>query len=93
MIDEKKMEEAADNYAGRYFGLPWSLQMGACIFKLGIKWFLCNLWHDGREIPKDGLILVEYCENSKNFVVLKQAKNYHFPMTLSLSVGSTLLIC
>ena len=51
MIDEKKIEEAAEEYASkRDIFLKCECHIG---FKAGINWFLGNLWHDASEEPKD----------------------------------------
>lgn len=49
MIDEKKIEEAAKDYASKR---PIIINCGARIgFEAGINWFLDNLWHDASEEP------------------------------------------
>ena len=51
MIDEKKIEEAAEEYASkRDIFLKCGCHIG---FKAGINWFLDKLWHDASEEPKD----------------------------------------
>lgn len=56
MINEKKIQEAADNYIGH---AP-EINEGICVsmkrdaFKDGIKWFKENLWHSTKERPQQG---------------------------------------
>lgn len=54
MIDEKKIQEAADNYIGHApeidEGIYVSMRRDA--FKDGIKWFKENLWHSTKERPQ-----------------------------------------
>lgn len=53
MIDEKKIEEAADKECG-------GLALAKEGFKAGINWYLNNLWHYASEEPKDkSEILIE----------------------------------
>lgn len=54
MIGEKKIEEAAKEYASSSLvddEYPGEIQEG---FKAGINWFLDNLWHPMSEPPKRG---------------------------------------
>lgn len=46
MIDEKKIQEASDNYVGHD------------AFKDGVAWFKKNLWHDIQEEPEKDEVLV-----------------------------------
>lgn len=54
MIDENKIQEAADNYIGHApeidEGIYVSMRRDA--FKDGIKWFKENLWHSTKEEPQ-----------------------------------------
>ena len=52
MIDEKKIEEAAEEYASkRDIFLKCGCHIG---FKAGINWFLDKLFHPSDETPKVG---------------------------------------
>lgn len=63
MIDEKKIQEAANNYIGHVpeidEGIYVSMRRDA--FKDGIKWFKENLWHSTKERPQqDELIITKW---------------------------------
>ena len=64
MIDEKKIEEAAKEYASeRDIFLKCGCHIG---FKNGIDWFKKNLWHDAKEQPKfDEKIIIAQNFNGK----------------------------
>lgn len=83
MIDEKKIEEAADAYLleklkdnvigdSDFKDIPNA-------FKAGINWFLDDLWHDASEEPKkDKLMLVQRTSLSSismEFIILWCSKN------------------
>lgn len=64
MIDEKKIEEAADKYVKETCTedmSPVTKVTAEMSFHKGINWFLDNLWHDASEEPeRDRDILLEY---------------------------------
>lgn len=64
MIDEKKIEEAAKEYAD---DRPIIINCGANMgFRAGIDWFKKNLWHDVKEQPKfDEKIIIAQNFNGK----------------------------
>lgn len=64
MIDEKKIEEAAKEYASeRDIFLKCGCHIG---FKNGIDWFKKNLWHDAKEQPKiDELLIIQYIKERR----------------------------
>ena len=58
MIDEKKIEEALNQYVDEDYIYDFGLFAKG--FKAGINWFLDNLWHDASEEPKeDRLVLTD----------------------------------
>lgn len=80
MIDIKKIERAAENFAGRYFGLSRTLYGGTRCFIGGINYFLDNLWHSGKKKPqKDGDLLVIFYKDKKRFYGLRHAKDLQLP--------------
>ena len=64
MIDEKKIEEAAKEYA---FKKDIFLQCGCHIgFLEGIDWFKKNIWHDAKEQPlQDELLIMQYIKDRR----------------------------
>ena len=54
MIDEKKIEEAAEKYASNAKGDYIAISNAEEGFKAGINWFLDNLFHSSDETPKVG---------------------------------------
>lgn len=54
MIDEKKMQEAANNYIGHEPEVDEGCHVSARrdAFKDGIAWFKKNLWHSSKERPQ-----------------------------------------
>lgn len=79
MIDGKKLKWVAEEYAGRYFGLPKSLEAGIWLFMKGFNYFLSNLWYDARKYyPQDGKnILIEYRNNCDKSICYKTMNPYH----------------
>lgn len=64
MIDEKKIEEAAKEYAENSgFITKDCYKVG---FKVGINWFLDNLWHDASEEPKEGMLVLTDTQSIAN---------------------------
>lgn len=83
MIDEKKIEEAADAYLleklkdniigdSDFKDIPNA-------FKAGINWFLDNLWHDASEEPKEGKQLVLSFPNGNCYACYRSGKYYKTP--------------
>lgn len=77
-IDEKKIEEAARNYAFDKYDstddevedtYTEELQMS---FEAGINWFLDNLWHDASEEPKYYRPLLYEHRSGRYFVFANQ---------------------
>lgn len=64
MIDEKKIKEAAKEYADNR---PIIINCGANMgFQAGIDWFKKNIWHDVKEQPKvDELLIVQYIKEHR----------------------------
>ena len=56
MADEKKIQEAADNYIGHAPEIDEGVYVASerNAFKNGIKWFKENLWHSTKEEPQQG---------------------------------------
>ena len=71
MIDEKKIEEAANKYENTLFGSDSAKENAKEGFVDGAKWvmqeFLKKLWHDANEEPVYGDILVESTYASDRF--------------------------
>lgn len=60
MIDEKKIEEAAEKFAEKCSGDYIATSNAIDAFKAGIDWFLDNLWHDASEEPEqDKVTLIQ----------------------------------
>lgn len=65
MIDEKKIEEAADKYVKETCTedmSPVTKVTAEMSFHKGINWFLDNLWHDASEEPE---------KRNENIIVLQ----------------------
>lgn len=68
MIDEKKIEEAADKFAfvknisDGVNDYDINLKKG---FKAGISWFKKNLWHNASEEPRKHTIIYAMCPLAK----------------------------
>ena len=61
MIDEKKIEEAAEEYSDCAFEDQAALAKVS--FKAGINWLLDNLWHDASEEPEVGRRVIVMLKN------------------------------
>ena len=64
MIDEKKIEEAANEYSDGAFEDQAALSKVS--FKAGIDWFKENLWHDASEEPKEGMLVLTDTQSIAN---------------------------
>nr|DAG54613.1 MAG TPA: hypothetical protein [Caudoviricetes sp.] len=65
MIDEKKIEEAANKYASSSWiddEYPGEIQEA---FNEGINWFLGNLWHPASEVPKTFKRIIAKCHSDR----------------------------
>lgn len=78
MIDEKKIEEAAEKESYKIWCSD-TRDFYVEGFKAGINWFLDNLWHDASEEPKEGLLLVEYYGGMMYLFSLVHTKDYKYP--------------
>lgn len=60
MIDEKKIEQAANKHVKPFEGIFRLSEINAYKegFKVGINWYRNNLWHDASEEPKEGVLLL-----------------------------------
>lgn len=72
MIDEKKIQEAANNYIGHEpevdEGIYVASQRNA--FKDGIAWFKKNLWHSSQEEPeKDEILITKFLDEGINYEI------------------------
>ena len=77
MIDNKKIEEAANEYSQD--NCEYSYNIEKCLaFKKGANWaineFLKDLWHPAEEEPKekDKLLMVEVGKNKKEYIHFKR---------------------
>lgn len=82
MIDNKKIEDAANEYSQDNCGYSYNINK-LLAFKDGAKWaineFLKDLWHPASEIPCEGkYLVVEYnvTDTIKDYLSFKRLEGY-----------------
>lgn len=83
MVDENKIESAAQGYCDATYGTLNEHPLIAEAFKEGANWaineFLKDLWHPASEIPCEGkYLIVEYniTDTIKDYLSLKRENGY-----------------
>ena len=72
MIDEKKIQEATNNYIGHEPEVDEGCHVSARrdAFKDGIAWFKKNLWHSIKEEPEnDEILITKFLDEGVNYEI------------------------
>lgn len=79
MIDEKKIQEAADGMFNAGSLMNAAEQIA---FERGVYWFKKSLWHSQDEIPEDGrIILVKgwyNCKRSGDYIIVNTTEDINY---------------
>lgn len=91
MIDDKKIEDAANEYSQDNCGYSYNINK-LLAFKDGAKWaineFLKDLWHPANEVPEIGRVIIMenyYPDGRIMFISHMRKSTFHNP----IDIGNT----